>query len=945
MGTWNAAGIAVAELDTFVEQTSDNYAWDVLLIQEGFRRLDGLELSSGHLIFTSGHLVGNLRCPAILVHERWVGKVDIRYAGSGGRWVAVEFGEHLLFVSLHLPHAGSSLTDFQETLAEVTQFRLTKSHRHFFLGMDANTSVNTVIDHYRVGPAVLPRLYDSRASHRASLLHTFLVDTGTWLSNTFVDSLLAADIYTRANWCGVGVAQIDFLGLPLGVPCSRAGVDSQMLFSSDHRYVWSELPVDMQVSSQKRCRSMKRWQPDSERAAASRTCAWDWHCWEETSEAWRRLARRHRLRKPMAVDEGLANLLQMHANAGSSEQKRELNKMIWRHRRRAQRQRKLQQIENVLSGSSATSIPRNLSINWEGLFGTKRADHALYEYFTDIHELSPEESVEEIEAKDSCHRSWQTLKINYGDLTFSVETISKAISKLRLGKASPDGCTAEMFRALPGDALQKLAYYFSGLFYDMNFPMVWTQVEAKLIPKCLGATSLDRFRAISRLCTARKLLGHLWVQTLPVLNFESIQTGFVPKSHASDGIFAIKRAAELSREWGKKLYIAQLDLKRAFDRVKHSAVLNALTLQGGSPQCIATICAILQQSSTNISLGHVSSEAVVLRRGLPQGAPESPLIFVLVTELVLRPLLRKWATRGSGWCLDSFSLTAVCFADDIVLSSGSKKDLEKMLDEVLCAFAVVCLAVGAEKCHWTSWPACRQSSLKIAGAKLPWEQSITFVGGILCLSGNDGLAMEHRLAQAEKNYFRWAAVLKSDAPLRRRLELLSENVFSSALWLSETWVLTKKQQSRLGSWGARMVARVGNLQRGAAEDIGQYWRRLHRFGHSWLRSMGGNLDFRRLCRLHSYAGHLARTSNCFLQSALRTRCLAWWRFRQRRYHSRVDGLHPKRFKVWRWEAQIVHWHGESEVESCNENAGCMQAAQDREAWKTSEAVFAFETCS
>ena len=145
--------------------------------------------------------------------------------------------------------------------------------------------------------------------------------------------------------------------------------------------------------------------------------------------------------------------------------------------------------------------------------------------------------------------------------------------------------------------------------------------------------------------------------------------------------------------------------------------------------------------------------------------------------------------------------------------------------------------------------------------------------------------------------------------------------------------------------GARIAARVGNLQRGTAEHIGQYWRRLHRLGHGWLRAMGGNLDFRHLRQLHPHAGLLVRTSTRFLCRALCDRFAAWWRFQQRRYHGKINGLHSERLNVSRWGAQIVNWHGDSEIETCNETAGSMQTAQDREAWKRPEDTFTLETCS
>ena len=75
------------------------------------------------------------------------------------------------------------------------------------------------------------------------------------------------------------------------------------------------------------------------------------------------------------------------------------------------------------------------------------------------------------------------------------------------------------------------------------------------------------------------------------LRVESLQTAFVPDSHPTAGVFVVKRAAELSREWGRSFYVAQIDLSKAFDQVLHSAALKALKLQSASLQCVAVFAA------------------------------------------------------------------------------------------------------------------------------------------------------------------------------------------------------------------------------------------------------------------------------------------------------------------------------------------------------------------
>ena len=137
--------------------------------------------------------------------------------------------------------------------------------------------------------------------------------------------------------------------------------------------------------------------------------------------------------------------------------------------------------------------------------------------------------------------------------------------------------------------------------------MTCCQVYALLIPKVLRADAFNKYRPIASLSTFRKLMGYVAMGMLPKLNFESFQTGFVPGGHAGAGVYVMKRAAELAREWGLELYVAQIDLCKAFDRVKHSAAIRALKLQSASLQCIAVFCAIMKLSAMSFSLGGIQA--------------------------------------------------------------------------------------------------------------------------------------------------------------------------------------------------------------------------------------------------------------------------------------------------------------------------------------------------
>ena len=200
--------------------------------------------------------------------------------------------------------------------------------------------------------------------------------------------------------------------------------------------------------------------------------------------------------------------------------------------------------------------------------------------------------------------------------------------------------------------------------------------------------------------------------------------------------------------------VVQLDVKKAFDHVDHRAAFKAMKLQGVSLFSMALIAAIWNGSCMKARLG-VSSNKVRMSRGLLRGAPESPVIFTMIMELVLRDLIKSWTTRKLAWRLDDFALAAICYADDVVLVAVSKSAAEIMVTEVIAKLKEVGLSVGAQKTHWTSFPKMMDKSIMVDGLAVLWEEVLKFVGSKVCLDGNARHAIAHRSAQANKCMAKW----------------------------------------------------------------------------------------------------------------------------------------------------------------------------------------------
>ena len=99
-----------------------------------------------------------------------------------------------------------------------------------------------------------------------------------------------------------------------------------------------------------------------------------------------------------------------------------------------------------------------------------------------------------------------------------------------------------------------------------------------------------------------------------------------------------------------------------------------------------------------------------LHRGLPQGAPESPITFVMILDCVVRRCERKLGTAGLGFLATRAEEASASCAGDIFLISTTKKDLESM---IALELQNVGLCQGANRTQRSSYPGKPGAALKV----------------------------------------------------------------------------------------------------------------------------------------------------------------------------------------------------------------------------------------
>ena len=310
-------------------------------------------------------------------------------------------------------------------------------------------------------------------------------------------------------------------------------------------------------------------------------------------------------------------------------------------------------------------------------------------------------------------------------------------------------------------------------------------------------------------------------------------------------------------------------------------------------------------------LGTVTSNKVQMSRGLPQGAPESPVIFTMIMELVLRDLIKSWISRKLAWRLDDFTLAAISYADDVVLIAVSVSAAETMVSEVIEKLKEVGLTVGAPKTHWTSFPKMMDKNITVDGSAVVWEEVLEFVGSMVCLDGNARHAIAHRTAQANKMPCKMETCVGFlMAPQIVAVEHRGDcgvAGFPLGLGCLDDGQGTERQNCELERenggeccWSEKTARNgAGTVVETLAQDCSSMDREMqyecaggHQRSHAQLGWTCGKYGLRRnLCEGSEMSS------------------LQWWRWRQLNWkeveRDQWSGPHPQRFKIYRWEDMVA----------------------------------------
>lgn len=271
--------------------------------------------------------------------------------------------------------------------------------------------------------------------------------------------------------------------------------------------------------------------------------------------------------------------------------------------------------------------------------------------------------------------------------------IKKAVFAIHPGKApGPDGFSACFFQSNWEAIGPTIVSEIQDFFVLGVMPTNLNETHIRLIPKVQGAKRVADYRPIALCNVYYKVISKLLAHRLqPILNsiVSENQSAFIPGRAISDNVLITHEVLHFLKVSGAKKHCSmavKTDMSKAYDRVEWSFIQTVLKRLGFHSAWIGWIMQCISTVSYSFLVNDSPRGRVVPLRGIRQGDPLSPYIFILCSE-VLSGLCKRAHVSGQlpgiKVARESPSLNHLLFADDTMFfcktSESSCKSLMKVL--------------------------------------------------------------------------------------------------------------------------------------------------------------------------------------------------------------------------------------------------------------------------
>jgi hypothetical protein len=279
-------------------------------------------------------------------------------------------------------------------------------------------------------------------------------------------------------------------------------------------------------------------------------------------------------------------------------------------------------------------------------------------------------------------------------------TISEVLSTLKGFAASkspgPDGWTVEFFLAFFYLLGPKLLAVVEESRLKGKVSGALNATFLALIPKSDKPNTFEGFRPISLCNLTYKIITKIIaarIKSSLSTGISKEQFGFLEGRQITDAIGVAQEALHSIKIKNNKALVLKLDMMKAYDRVDWGFLRLVLLQIGMSLEATDWIMGCVNSANFSVLINGSPSSFFKSTRGLRQGCPLSPLLFLLIVEGLSRIILKLVVEGKIEGVLvaKGIRITHLLFVDDVLLFGNGTLTEWKVLKEALDLF---CNATG-----------------------------------------------------------------------------------------------------------------------------------------------------------------------------------------------------------------------------------------------------------
>ncbi len=337
-----------------------------------------------------------------------------------------------------------------------------------------------------------------------------------------------------------------------------------------------------------------------------------------------------------------------------------------------------------------------------------------------------------------------------------------------------------------------------------NFLLLATIIP--LIKDKLGdAESSDNYRSIALSSVILKIFDWI-VLTLfgKTLGLDELQLSYQKNCSTTMCTWLVVESIGHFTRNGSEVYACFMDMKKAFDLVKHSLLFRKLVERKMPPIFIRLLIYMYVHQAAKVKWNGSLSDAFSILNGVKQGAVLSAILFCIYIDDLIKELRHK---RDGCWINNRYVGIAV-YADDIVLLSPALDGLQNMVDTCSQYAKKYHLVFSTNENPAKSKTKCmaflrnerKLRNIKLNDKDLPWITSIKHLGSTI--KNNFDCNMKQDISEKRAAYIAKNNELNQEFHYADpNTKIWLNNVFNSSFYGAPLWDLFDRDFEKLEkSW-------------------------------------------------------------------------------------------------------------------------------------------------